>query len=65
MISYYTSIAVICWLTLLALYLAGIAWAALAAWVLKVWARRKGHMQQFPLLMELPAWRWPNWSLMA
>ena len=29
-------------LTLLALYLAGIAWAALAAWVLKVWARRKG-----------------------
>ncbi|MBQ6656849.1 MAG: ferrous iron transporter B [Ottowia sp.] len=52
-------------LTLLALYLAGIAWAALAAWVLKVWARRKGHMQQFPLLMELPAWRWPNWRHFA
>lgn len=48
-------------LTLLALYVAGIAWAALAAWVLKVLARRKGHVQQFPLLMELPAWRWPNW----
>lgn len=52
-------------LTLLALYLAGIAWAALAAWVLKVWARRKGHVQQFPLLMELPAWRWPNWRHFA
>ena len=41
-------------LTLFALYLAGIVSAALTAWVLKLLARRRGHVQQFPLLMELP-----------
>ena len=47
-------------LTLFALYLAGIVSAALTAWVLKLLARRRGHVQQFPLLMELPTFRMPN-----
>ncbi len=52
-------------LVLLGLYAAGIAFAALAAWLLKLSARRKSHIQQFPLLMELPTWRWPNWWHLA
>ena len=47
-------------LTLFALYLAGILSAALTAWVLKWMARSKGNVQQFPLLMELPTFRMPN-----
>lgn len=47
-------------LTLFGLYFAGIASAALAAYVLKRMARRRGDVQQFPLLMELPTFRTPN-----
>ena len=47
-------------LTLFALYLAGIVSAALTAWVLKRMATRRGQVQQFPLLMELPTFRMPN-----
>ena len=36
-------------LTLFGLYLAGIVSAGLTAWVLKVLARKHGHVQQFPL----------------
>ena len=47
-------------LTLFGLYMVGILSAALTAFVLKVMARRKGGVQQFPLLMELPTFRMPN-----
>lgn len=47
-------------LTLFVLYLAGIVSAALVAYVMKLLARRKGNVQQFPLLMELPTFRMPN-----
>lgn len=47
-------------LTLFALYMAGILSAAAVAFVLKLWAKREGNMQQFPLLMELPTFRMPN-----
>jgi len=49
-------------LTLFALYLAGILSAAITAWVLKWMARSKGNVQQFPLLMELPTFRMPNFK---
>ena len=49
-------------LTLFGLYLAGIVSAGLTAWVLKVLARKRGHVQQFPLLMELPTFRMPNFK---
>ena len=52
-------------LTLFALYLAGILSAALTAWVLKWMARSKGNVQQFPLLMELPTFRMPNFKHIA
>jgi ferrous iron transport protein B len=42
-------------LTLLALYMAGIASAALIAWIL----RRRATREEFPLLLELPSYRWP------
>lgn len=44
-------------LTLFALYIAGIASAALVAWVMR---RREVASQSFPLLLELPNYRWPN-----
>ena len=44
-------------LTLFALYIAGIASAALVAWVMR---RREAASQSFPLLLELPNYRWPN-----
>ncbi|MDC7719073.1 ferrous iron transporter B [Vogesella sp. DC21W] len=44
-------------LTLFALYIAGIASAALVAWVMR---RREAASQGFPLLLELPNYRWPN-----
>ncbi|MDO5290860.1 MAG: ferrous iron transport protein B [Pseudomonadota bacterium] len=47
-------------LTLFGLYAAGIVSAALTAWVLKRLARGRGQVQQFPLLMELPTFRRPN-----
>lgn len=47
-------------LTLFGLYAAGIMSAALTAWVLKKMARSRGNVQQFPLLMELPTFRMPN-----
>ncbi|ULJ60661.1 ferrous iron transporter B [Wielerella bovis] len=47
-------------LTLFALYFAGIVSAAAVAFVMKLWAKRDGNIQQFPLLMELPTYRMPN-----
>jgi len=44
-------------LVLFALYLGGIVAAMLVAWVAQ-WARRNATAT--PLLMELPAWRWPS-----
>ena len=49
-------------LTLFGLYVVGIASAALTAYVLKRLARSKGDVQQFPLLMELPTYRMPNFK---
>lgn len=49
-------------LTLFGLYVAGIASAGLTAFVMKWLARRKGGVQQFPLLMELPTYRMPNFK---
>jgi len=43
-------------LTLFVLYIAGIASAALVAWVLKY----RQTTDEFPLLLELPSYRWPN-----
>ena len=44
-------------LTLLALYLAGIISAALIAWLAR---KRQTRTENFPLLLELPNYRWPN-----
>ncbi|SCK22339.1 ferrous iron transporter B [Vogesella sp. LIG4] len=44
-------------LTLFALYLAGIASAALVAWSMR---RKQAATDAFPLLLELPNYRWPN-----
>ncbi|MCS4533748.1 ferrous iron transporter B [Neisseria montereyensis] len=49
-------------LTLFGLYVAGIASAALTAYAMKLIARGKGSIQQFPLLMELPTYRMPNFK---
>ena len=49
-------------LTLFVLYIAGILSAALAAYIMKRLARVKGNVQQFPLLMELPTFRTPNFK---
>ena len=49
-------------LTLFVLYIAGILSAALAAYIMKRLARMKGNVQQFPLLMELPTFRTPNFK---
>ncbi|EGZ44946.1 ferrous iron transporter B [Neisseria wadsworthii] len=49
-------------LTLFWLYVTGIVSAGLTAFVMKWFARRKGGMQQFPLLMELPTFRMPNFK---
>ena len=43
-------------LTLFTLYIAGIVSAALVAWVL----RRRQAREEFPLLLELPSYRWPK-----
>lgn len=42
-------------LTLFALYFAGVASAALIAWIM----RRRAAREEFPLLLELPSYRWP------
>lgn len=42
-------------LTLFALYFAGIVSAAIIAWIL----RRRETREEFPLLLELPSYRWP------
>ena len=47
---------------LFALYVLGIASAALVAYIMKMLARRQGSVQQFPLLMELPTFRTPNFK---
>lgn len=47
-------------LTLFGLYVAGIVSAGLTAYVMKRLARKQGNIQQFPLLMELPTFRTPN-----
>lgn len=47
-------------LVLFALYFIGILSAGLVAYVTKRFALRKGTIQQFPLLMELPTYRMPN-----
>ncbi|MFC3874179.1 ferrous iron transporter B [Neisseria musculi] len=52
-------------LTLFALYVAGTASAALTAFVLKRFARRQTGIRQFPLLMELPTFRMPNFKHIA
>ncbi|GAB3106569.1 ferrous iron transporter B [Aestuariicella hydrocarbonica] len=43
-------------LTLFALYIAGIVSAALVAWVLRL----RNTREEYPLLLELPAFRWPS-----
>lgn len=42
-------------LTLFALYFAGVVSAALIAWMM----RRRTAREEFPLLLELPSYRWP------
>ena len=42
-------------LTLFVLYFAGVASAALVAWIM----RRRQAREEFPLLLELPSYRWP------
>src|SRR5690606_27361034 len=42
-------------LTLFGLYLAGIASAAIIAWIM----RRRQSRDEYPLLLELPNYRWP------
>lgn len=49
-------------LVLFILYLAGILSAGLVAFVMKKIAKRHGRIQQFPLLMELPTYRLPNFK---
>lgn len=49
-------------LTLFGLYVAGIASAAATAYVMKFFARSKEGIKQFPLLMELPTFRMPNFK---
>ena len=44
-------------LTLFALYVAGILSAALVAWIMR---RQHTSDDHFPLLLELPSYRWPN-----
>jgi ferrous iron transport protein B len=44
-------------LVLFALYVAGIAGAMAVAGAIKIW---RGHARPTPLLMELPAYRWPS-----
>lgn len=44
-------------LTLFCLYIAGIASAALVAWITR---QQQGEGNSFPLLLELPNYRWPN-----
>ncbi|SFB53168.1 ferrous iron transporter B [Azotobacter beijerinckii] len=44
-------------LTLFCLYIAGIASAALVAWITR---KQQGEGNSFPLLLELPNYRWPN-----
>ncbi|MGL5987107.1 MAG: ferrous iron transporter B [Burkholderiales bacterium] len=43
-------------LVLFALYAAGIVSAAIIAWIM----RRQGTADSFPLLLELPSYRWPD-----
>lgn len=52
-------------LTLFGLYVAGVVSAALTAYIMKRLARRSGNVQQFPLLMELPTFRMPNFKHIA
>lgn len=49
-------------LTLFVLYVAGIVSAGTVAFILKLAAKRKGRLKQFPLLMELPTYRAPNFK---
>lgn len=49
-------------LTLFGLYVAGILSAAATAYVMKYFARGKQGIKQFPLLMELPTYRMPNFK---
>ncbi len=49
-------------LTLFALYLISVISAALIAYIMKHLSTRKGSIQQFPLLMELPTFRVPNFK---
>ena len=49
-------------LTLFGLYVCGIVSAAAVAWLMKLMAKRQGGIRQFPLLMELPAYRMPNFK---
>lgn len=47
-------------LILFSLYFIGILSAGIVAYITKRFALRKGNIQQFPLLMELPTYRMPN-----
>ncbi|QMT41354.1 ferrous iron transport protein B [Neisseria shayeganii] len=49
-------------LTLFGLYAVAILSAGLVAYVMKLLATRRGKVQQFPLLMELPTFRMPNFK---
>ncbi|MDG2940633.1 ferrous iron transporter B [Bisgaard Taxon 10/6] len=49
-------------LVLFGLYFIGVFSAGLVAYIMKRLARRKGSIRQFPLLMELPTFRLPNFQ---
>lgn len=49
-------------LTLFVLYLAGMVSAAATAWLFKRFGSGRQGVQQFPLLMELPTFRMPNFG---
>lgn len=47
-------------ITLFGLYVIGVLSAGIIAFIMKIFAHKKGKVQQFPLLMELPTYRMPN-----
>jgi ferrous iron transport protein B len=52
-------------LTLFLLYFIAILSAIIVAWVMKIMAKTRGRIRQFPLLMELPTYRMPNFKHIA
>ncbi len=52
-------------LTLFAFYTIGVLSAGFVAFILKLFAKHKGKIQQFPLLMELPTYRIPTLDILS